>query len=66
MKLFIPTAITTYELTHGAKPFEVHHKFRRSIQAVNDEIVKVYGKPHLVVRWSPLMVAIKRFLRGAK
>ena len=63
MDIFIPTAITRYEVIKGDKPFAIHHKFRKSLNVVNNEIVQVYGNPHIVVRWSPINIVVKRLLR---
>ena len=59
----IPTAITRYKVEQGSSPFAIRIAYNKSINVYNGEAVTVYGFGHLVIRWSPLSVVIRRLFR---
>jgi hypothetical protein len=59
----IPTAITRYKTKGDPDIGAWAVTFNRPINFVNDEVCQQYRFLHLVIRWSPVRVAIRRILR---
>jgi len=63
----IPTAITTYRITKTFKEDGYQEAtLSKAINSLNKEVLAYYARPHIVIRWSPLSVAIDRLLQCFK
>ena len=56
----IPTAITRYKVETEQEPFVSRQIFTRPINFQSNEVCCQYRFPHIVIRWSPISIAITR------